>query len=105
MATQAVVGVQGSEEKLIRAGQRGDHQAVEALFRRYQREVYGWVFRIVRDRGVAEDLTIETFFRIHRAHARFDAARGFGPWARRIATHAALDWLRRQRPEQWLSPS
>jgi RNA polymerase sigma-70 factor (ECF subfamily) len=78
----------------------GNEAAFEALFRRYQREVYGWVFRIVRDRGAAEDLTIETFFRIHRAHARFDAGRGFGPWARRIATHAALDWLRRQRPEQ-----
>lgn len=77
----------------------GDEAAFEALFRSYQREVYGWIVRMVRDPGVAEDLTIETFFRIHRAHARFEPERGFGPWARRIATHAALDWLRRKRPE------
>jgi RNA polymerase sigma-70 factor (ECF subfamily) len=77
----------------------GDEAAFEALFRAHQGEVYGWILRIVRDRGVAEDLTIETFFRIHRAHARFDAERGFGPWARRIATRAALDWMRQQRPE------
>ena len=78
----------------------GDEVAFEMLFRRHQRAVYGWVLRIVRDPGAAEDLTIEAFFRIHRAHARFDPARGFEPWARRIATHAALDWLRARRP-QW----
>jgi RNA polymerase sigma-70 factor (ECF subfamily) len=88
----------GAEQWL--AGLRaGDEAAFEALFRTHQREVYGWILRIVRDRGVAEDLTVETFFRIHRAHARFEAERGFGPWARRIATRAALDWLRRRRPE------
>jgi RNA polymerase sigma factor (sigma-70 family) len=53
----------------------------------------------VRNPADAEDLTIETFWRIYCAHARFDAARGFEPWARRIATRAALDWLRVQRPE------
>jgi RNA polymerase sigma-70 factor (ECF subfamily) len=82
----------------------GNEAAFEALFRRHQRAVYGWILRIVRDPGTAEDLTIETFFRIHRAHARFDPARGFEPWARRIATHAALDWLRAQRPETVVDP-
>jgi RNA polymerase sigma factor (sigma-70 family) len=77
----------------------GDEAAFEALFRMYQRDVFGWMVRIVRDRGAAEDLTIETFLRIHRAHARFEPSRGFGPWARRIATHAALDWMRRRQPE------
>ena len=77
----------------------GDEAAFAALFSRHQRAVYGWILRIVRDPGTAEDLTIETFFRIHRAHARFDPAREFEPWARRIATHAALDWMRAQRPE------
>jgi RNA polymerase sigma-70 factor (ECF subfamily) len=88
------------EEGLLLDFRAGSEDAFEALFRDHQREVYGWILRIVRDCGVAEDLTIETFFRIHRAHARFEPERGFGPWARRIATHAALDWLRRQRPEQ-----
>ena len=69
------------------------------LFRMHQRSVYSWVLRIVRDTGAAEDVTVEAFWRIHRAHARFDPAREFEPWARRIATHAALDWLRRKKPE------
>jgi RNA polymerase sigma factor (sigma-70 family) len=83
---------------------QGDEVAFETLFRMHQRSVYGWVLRIVRDPSAAEDVTVEAFWRMHRAHARFDSARGFEPWARRIATHAALDWLRRQKPESSLAP-
>jgi RNA polymerase sigma factor (sigma-70 family) len=77
----------------------GDLDAFEALFRRHQSDVYGWIVRIVRDPAAAEDLTVETFWRIYRAHARFDAKRHFAPWARRIATNAALDHLKTARPE------
>jgi RNA polymerase sigma-70 factor (ECF subfamily) len=77
----------------------GDLDAFEALFRSHQSEVYGWIVRIVRDPAAAEDLTVETFWRIHRAHARFDPMRSFGAWARRIATNAALDHLKAARHE------
>ena len=80
----------------------GDLDAFEALFREYQRPIYGWILRIVRDTGAAEDLTVETFMRVHRACDRFDPARPFEPWARRIATRAALDWLRARPPESEL---
>lgn len=73
---------------------RGDVDAFEDLFRQHQGDVYRWVLRIVRDPATAEDLTVETFWRIHRAHARFDPARSFEAWARRIATNAALDHLK-----------
>lgn len=73
-------------------------EAFATLFRLHQHAVYGWLLRIVRNSAVAEDLTIETFWRIYRAHARFDPKRGFEAWARSIATHAALDWLRAQKP-------
>lgn len=82
---------------------QGDVDAFETLFRLHQRAVFAWALRIVRDRGAAEDVTIEAFWRMHRSHARFDPDRGFEPWARRIATHAALDWLRRQKPESSVS--
>jgi RNA polymerase sigma-70 factor (ECF subfamily) len=76
--------------------------AFETLFRLHQRAVYEWLLRIVRNPAAAEDLTVETFWRIYRAHARFQPSRGFEAWARTIATHAALDWLRTQRPESEL---
>lgn len=77
----------------------GDLSAFETLFRQHQADVYRWTVRIVRDPAAAEDLTIETFWRIYRAHARFDPRRSFGAWARRIATNAALDHLKTARPE------
>src|SRR3954453_4045989 len=83
---------------------QGDVDAFETLFRMHQRAVQGWVLRIVRDPSAAEDVTIEAFWRMHQAHARFDPERGFEPWARRIATHAALDWLRRKKPESSMAP-
>ena len=77
----------------------GDLDAFETLFRGHQKEVYRWIVRIVRDSGIAEDLTVETFWRIHQARARFRPGGNFAAWARRIATNAALDHLRRARPE------
>jgi RNA polymerase sigma-70 factor (ECF subfamily) len=93
--------VEQPAEVLQQFGQ-GDVDAFEVLFRRHQGEIYGWIVRIVRDPAAAEDLTVETFWRIHRAHARFDPARNFGAWARRIATNAALDHLKAARPETGL---
>jgi RNA polymerase sigma-70 factor (ECF subfamily) len=76
----------------------GELDAFEALFRQYQCEVYRWIVRIVRDPAAAEDLTVETFWRVHRAHARFRADGNFAAWLRRIATNVALDHLRKARP-------
>lgn len=79
----------------------GDVDAFETLFRQFQSEVYRWIVRMVRDAAVAEELTVDTFWRIYRARARFDPSREFGAWARRIAANVALDHLsavRRQAP-------
>jgi RNA polymerase sigma-70 factor (ECF subfamily) len=94
-------GDQESQKQLL-AFRHGDLDAFETLFRQHQRAVYGWILRMVRNSGVAEELTVETFWRIYRAHARFEPARGFEGWARRIATHAALDWMRTVRTEDAL---
>ena len=85
--------------ELLQRFAHGDFDAFETLFRQFQGEVFRWTVHIVRDHGIAEDLTIETFWRIHRAHARFDPSRSFAAWARRIATNAALDYLKTARPE------
>ena len=75
----------------------GEVDAFESLFRQYQGDVYRWIVRIVRDTVAAEELTVETFWRAHKAHARFRADGNFAAWLRRIATNAALDQLRTRR--------
>jgi RNA polymerase sigma-70 factor (ECF subfamily) len=88
--------------ELLQRFATGDPDAFEALFRQHQKEVYAWIVRIVRDTSIAEDLTVETFWRIHKARARFDPTGNFQGWARRIATNAALDHLRSSRRESVL---
>jgi RNA polymerase sigma-70 factor (ECF subfamily) len=75
----------------------GDITAFESLFREYQRPVYAWIMRIVRDHAVAEELTVESFWRAWNARARFDPTRPFGAWMRRIAGNLALNHLKRRR--------
>lgn len=77
----------------------GDLDAFEVLFRQHQKAVYAWIVRIVRDTGIAEDLTVETFWRIYKNRSRFHPDGKFQAWARRIATNAALDHLRHARHE------
>jgi RNA polymerase sigma-70 factor (ECF subfamily) len=91
--------MQNEPSSVLDRFRQGDKDSFEVLFRLHQRAVFGWILRIVRDRGAAEDLTLDMFFRIHQAHARFDPAQGFEGWARRIATHAAVDWMRRRKNE------
>jgi len=95
--------MQNEANNILHLFRQGDALAFERLFRQYQRAVYSWILRITRIPAVAEDLTIETFWRIHQAHAQFEPLRGFEGWARRIATRVALDWLRSQRTERELS--
>jgi RNA polymerase sigma factor (sigma-70 family) len=97
MELHSAVSDESSER--LRQFAHGDLEAFEVLFRQFQGEVYRWVVRIVRDPGVAEELTVETFWRIYRAHARFDPTRSFGAWARRIASNAALDYLKTAKPQ------
>ena len=88
----------------------GDLEAFEALFRQHQRQVYAWIMRIVRNSATAEELTVETFWRIYRSRALFRADGNFGAWTYRVATNIALDHLRRARrevelPDDLLAPS
>jgi len=84
---------------LARRFAAGEIDAFEELFRAHQPDVYRWILRLVRDPAVAEDLTIETFWRIYRARARFDPDRCFGAWARRIAVNLAMGHLRHSHRE------
>jgi RNA polymerase sigma-70 factor (ECF subfamily) len=87
----------GLDGELLERFVQGDHSAFETLFRQFEADVYRWIVRIVRERGAADDVLVEAFWRAYRGRARFDASRSFGAWLRRIATNAALDHLRTAR--------
>ncbi len=90
MATQGAVAIQGSEEKLIRAGQRGDHQAVETLFRRYHRPLFQTALRVLGNTEDAEDALQDGLLSAYRNLKRFEGRSQFSTWLTRIVINAAL---------------
>jgi RNA polymerase sigma-70 factor, ECF subfamily len=85
----------GEEATLIERLQRRDPAALGDLYDRYGRLTYSLIVRIVRDVGVAEDLTQETFLHVWIGVGRFDAERGsVRPWLLTVARNRAIDYLR-----------
>ncbi len=90
------------DEVTLARAQRGDLRAKRALVERYQRPVGALVSRLLRgqaDFGLVEDIAQETFLRVFRALPKFDR---HGParlstWILTIASHRAIDELRRRR--------
>jgi RNA polymerase sigma-70 factor (ECF subfamily) len=64
----------------------------ERLFLEYYPRVYGVLFRLLGDRAEAEDLTVETFWRLYRRPPR--DARNLGGWLYRVALNLGLNSLR-----------
>src|ERR1700746_1232716 len=90
MATQVAVGLQFNEEKLIRDGQRGDSQAVEALFRRYHRPLFQTALRVLGNAEDAEDALQDGLISAYRNLKRFEGRSQCSTWLTRIVINAAL---------------
>jgi RNA polymerase sigma-70 factor, ECF subfamily len=90
MATQVAVATQWNEEKLIRAGQRGDQQAMDALFRRYQRPLFQTALRVLGNAEDAEDALQDGLLSAFRNLRRFEGRSQFSTWLTRIVINAAL---------------
>jgi RNA polymerase sigma-70 factor (ECF subfamily) len=83
------------QEVVERAG-AGSEAAYRELVRRYQRPVFSLIYRMVRDRELAEDLTQETFVKVLNAIDRYRPEYKFSSWIFKIANNAAIDHLRRR---------
>jgi RNA polymerase sigma-70 factor, ECF subfamily len=90
MATQVAVATELNEAKLIRAGQRGDAQAVETLFRRYQRPLFQTALRVLGNAEDAEDALQDGYLSAYRNLKRFEGRSQFSTWLTRIVINAAL---------------
>lgn len=94
---------EASDEALFAAWRDGDEAAFERLFRRYQAPLARHLSRMLDDPAAAEDLTIETFLRLHEHRARFRAGRPLRPFVWTIARNLARNRLRAERLRGWLS--
>jgi RNA polymerase sigma-70 factor (ECF subfamily) len=85
---------------LVSRAKAGDDGAFRALVVRYQRKVYALALGVVKDPDLAWDVAQETFVRIHGHLAEFEGKSAFSTWVFRIATHLAIDSVRRERRSQ-----
>ncbi len=83
------------DARLMLAVRDGDAGAFDRLYRRHGGPLLRHLERIVRRRAVAEELLQETFSRVHRARSRYQPEAKFSSWIYTIATHLALNELRR----------
>jgi len=98
-----------SDASLLERTARGDAAAFEALFQRHYDRVYGILFRLVGERGEAEDLAQEVFLRLHDHARRRRLDENVGAWLYRVATNlgynALRDRRRRQQRDVYLLPA
>jgi RNA polymerase sigma-70 factor (ECF subfamily) len=85
--------------ELLRRFVEGNVDAFETIFKQFEPDIYRWILRMVRDPAIAEDLVVETFWRVYRSRATFDWTQSFLAWARRIATNVVRDHFGRRRSE------
>jgi RNA polymerase sigma-70 factor (ECF subfamily) len=92
-----------SDEDLLVRFCRGQTEAFGVLVRRYERELYGYLRRYVGDGTLAEDVFQNTFLQLYLKSSQYEPGRPVRPWLYTIATHQAIDALRRNGRHQALS--
>jgi RNA polymerase sigma-70 factor, ECF subfamily len=87
-----------ADQALLAQVADGDSRALDALYDRYARVVYGVALRILGEAELAEDVVQETFWRVWRRARTFQSGRGkVAAWIFGIAHNLSVDELRRQR--------
>lgn len=84
------------DQEVVELAKAGRHDAYRELIRRYERPVFSLVFRMVRDRETAEDLSQETFIKVLNAIGSYRPEFKFSSWVFKIANNTAIDHLRRR---------
>ena len=87
---------ENTDKQLVGLCRQGDERAARELVERFQRPVFSIIYRMVRDREKAEDLTQETFVRTFNNLDRYDRSYKFSSWLFKIAYNLTVDHLRRK---------
>src|SRR5678816_3197616 len=81
---------------VVALAQQGRDAAFRELVRRYERPVFSLIFRMVRDRELAEDLAQDTFVKVLNHIDRYRPEFKLSSWLFKIANNVAIDHLRKR---------
>src|SRR5438105_10033267 len=78
----------------------GDEASFADLLDRHRGPVIHFLYRMVQNQAVSEELAQEVFLRVYRSRSTYEPTAKFTTWLFRIATHLALNWIRDGRREK-----
>lgn len=87
---------EATDQDVVLEARAGREIAYRELIRRYERPIFSLIYRMVRDRELAEDLSQETFVKALNAIDSYRPEFKFSSWIFKIANNAAIDHLRRR---------
>src|SRR5881398_3231635 len=88
------------DAQLMLLVREGDDTSFALLLERHRSPVVHFLYRMVQNQAVSEELAQEVFLRVYRSRETYEPTARFTTWLFRIATHLALNWLRDERNEQ-----
>jgi len=94
-----------TDEELIRLFQAGDERAYEQIVERYSRQLCSFIYRIVNDWTLSQDVLQDTFVRLYLNKDSYREIARFSTWIYTIAGNLAKTELRRQKVRRWTSLS
>jgi len=96
MGVAAAATLDYDAELMLRV-KEGDGASFGVLLEKHRASVIHFVYRLVQEQAIAEELAQEVFLRVYRSRSSYAPTAKFKTWLFRIATHLALNWLRDER--------
>lgn len=94
-----------TDEELVIAYSKGNNQAFDVLLGRYEDKIYSYIYFIVHNNELAEDIFQDTFVKAIMTirQGRYTEKGKFGAWITRIAHNLIIDFFRQERAENVVS--
>jgi len=96
---EAVAMLERDAELMLRV-RDGSEAAFALLLERHRGPVVHFLFRMIQNQAISEELAQEVFLRVYRSRGTYEPTAKFTTWLFRIATHLALNWIRDGKKEK-----
>ena len=87
------------DQVLIKKILDGEKASFEELMKKYNRKIYGFIYRMVRDEEVAVELTQDFFIKIYNVVGKYNFEYKFSTWAYRICYNLVIDFVRKNQAQ------
>ncbi|MEI8361443.1 MAG: sigma-70 family RNA polymerase sigma factor [bacterium] len=90
---------ENSDQQLVKSYLDGEEESLVVLLRRYFQPIYVFVYGMVKNDGLAEDLTQDIFIKTWQKLSKYDPEQSFKVWLYRLARNLVVDYWRKNRED------